>query len=207
MGSCPFLCENVFYIKVQRNLDRICNQLNRTGQLCGRCSEGYAPAVYSYGSQCVKCTHYKHNWIKYLVIAYLPVTLFYVFVVMFKFNAMSLSMIAYIFVCQIVSSPAFSRILTTFMDFSEKQPVIHLNLRLIGEFVSSLYGLWNLDFFCYTILPSSQHVYSSNDFLRLCHSYISPATYFLDVCTCYNSQSILSSPAALEANNIYNGQS
>ena len=157
MGSCPFLCENVFYIKVQCNLDRLCNQINRTGQLCGRCSEGYAPAVYSYGNQCVKCIHYKHNWIKYLVIAYLPVTLFYVFVVLFKFNAMSPSVIAYIFVCQIVTSPAFTSILTTFLDFSEKRPVVHINLRFIGEFGFSLYGLWNLDFFRYVYKPFCLH--------------------------------------------------
>ena len=157
MGSCPFLCENVFYIRVQRNLDRICNQLNRTGQLCGRCSEGYAPAVYSYGSQCVKCTHYKHNWIKYLVIAYLPVTLFYVFVVLFKFNAMSPSVIAYIFVCQIISSPVFVSILTSLLEFSEKQPVTHINVRLIGKFMYSLYGIWNLDFFRYVYKPFCLH--------------------------------------------------
>ena len=157
MGSCPFLCENVYYIQIDRNLDRICNQINRTGQLCGRCLEGYAPAVYSYGSQCVKCTHYKHNWIKYLVIAYLPVTLFYVFVVLFRFNAMSPSMIACIFVCQIISSPAIAGIFTTYVYFSEKQPVVHINIRLIGDFMSSLYGIWNLDFFRYVYKPFCLH--------------------------------------------------
>ena len=38
MGSCPYLCENVYYIKIHRNMDRVCNQINRTGQLCGKCS-------------------------------------------------------------------------------------------------------------------------------------------------------------------------
>ena len=63
MGSCPHLCENVFYYKVlHHNLDCICNQI-RTGQLCGKCFKRYAPAVYSYGSLCVQCIHYKHNFI------------------------------------------------------------------------------------------------------------------------------------------------
>ena len=61
--------------------------------------------------------HHKHNWIKYLVIAYLPVAILYVYilVVLFRFNAMSPSVIAYIFVFQIISSPAFASIFTTFV--------------------------------------------------------------------------------------------
>ena len=157
MGSCPFLCANVFYIKVHSNMDRICNQINRTGQLCGKCSEGYAPAVYSYGSLCIQCTHYKHNWIKYLAVAYLPVTLFYVFVVLFRFNAMSPSVIAYIFISQMVSSPAFVSIFTNYVYFSEQQPVVGANLRLIGDFVSSIYSIWNLDFFRYVYKPFCLH--------------------------------------------------
>ena len=157
MGSCPFLCENAFFIKVHPNQDHLCNQINRTGQLCGKCSKGYAPAVYSYGSLCVQCTHYKHNWIKYLMIAYLPVTIFYVVVMLFRFNAMSPSVTAYIFVSQIVSSPAFASIFTTFVYFSEKQPVVGANLRLIGDFVSSIYSIWNLDFFRYVYEPFCLH--------------------------------------------------
>ena len=133
VGTCPFLCENLYFIKVHPNLDYLCNQINRTGQLCGKCSEGYAPAVYSYGSLCVQCTHYKHNWIKYVMIAYLPVTIFYIIVILFRFNAMSPFVVAYIFVSQMVSSPSFVSIYTTFVYFSEKQPVVGANLRLIGD--------------------------------------------------------------------------
>ena len=157
MGSCLFLCENAFFIKVHPNQDHLCNQINRTGQLCGKCSKGYALAVYTYGSLCVQCTHYKHNWIKYLMIAYLPVTIFYVVVMLFQFNAMSPSVIAYIFVSQIVSSPVFASIFTTFVYFSEKQPVIGANLGLIGNFASSIYSIWNLDFFCYVYEPFYLH--------------------------------------------------
>ena len=157
MGSCPFLCENVYFIKVHPNLDYLCNQINRTGQLCGKCSEGYAPAVYSYGSLCVQCTHYKHNWIKYVMVAYLPVTIFYIVVILFRFNAMSPFVVAYIFVSQIVSSPAFFSIFATFVYFSEKHPVVGANLRLIGDLVSSIYSMWNLDFFRYVYQPFCLH--------------------------------------------------
>ena len=157
MGPCPHLCENYFYFKIHHNMDHICNQINRTGQLCGKCSEGYAPAVYSYGSLCVQCTHHKHNWIKYLAIAYFPVTMFYALVILFRFNAMSPSVIAYIFVSQIVSSPAIASIFTTFVNSAEKHPIVHMKLRLIGDFVSNLYGFWNLDFFRYVYQPFCLH--------------------------------------------------
>ena len=118
-----------------------CNQINRTGQLCGKRSKRYAPAVYSYGSLCVQCTHYIHNWIKYLVIAYLPVAILYVLVILFQLNAMSPSVIAYIFVSQIVSSPAFASIFITFVYSAEKHPIVRIKLRLIGDLIRLDYAI------------------------------------------------------------------
>ena len=50
MGSCPYLCKNAYYIQMPCNvndLDDLCSDFNRTGQFCGKCSEGYAPiAIY-----------------------------------------------------------------------------------------------------------------------------------------------------------------
>jgi len=35
--------------------DFMCADLNREGQLCGKCREGFAPPVYSYSLSCVNC--------------------------------------------------------------------------------------------------------------------------------------------------------
>ena len=43
------------------------------------------------------------------------------------------------------------------MYFSEKQPVVSANLRLIGDLVFSFYGVWNLDFFRYVYQPFCLH--------------------------------------------------
>ena len=91
------------------------------------------------------------------MIAYLPITIFYIVVILFRFNAMSPFVVAYIFVSQMVSSPAFVSIYTTFVYFSEKQPVVGANLKLIGDIVSSIYGVWNLDFFRYVYQPFCLH--------------------------------------------------
>ncbi len=42
--------------------------------MCSQCEPGYAPALYSYRSACVECKNYKYNWIKYIAIAYIPMT-------------------------------------------------------------------------------------------------------------------------------------
>ena len=43
--------KTISILKFTANMDHICDQINRTGQLYGKCSEGYAPArmeVYVY---------------------------------------------------------------------------------------------------------------------------------------------------------------
>ena len=71
---------------------------------------------------------------------------------------MSPSVIAYIFVSQIVSSPAIASISTTFVYSAEKHPIVHTKLRLIGDLVSNLYnGFWNLDFFRFVYQPFYLH--------------------------------------------------
>ena len=47
-------------------LNQRCDEYGRTGQLCGKCKDGYAPPVYSYSLSCVECTDYSYNWVKYL---------------------------------------------------------------------------------------------------------------------------------------------
>ncbi len=57
---------------------------------------GYAPAVYSYSSACVECKNYKYNWIKYIAIAYIPLTVFYVLMVLLKVSDNSSTMVVYV---------------------------------------------------------------------------------------------------------------
>ena len=57
----------------------ICQHLKRTGTLCGRCLPDHYPLAYSYNSNCVRCSHARWNWVRYITAAYLPLTLFYLF--------------------------------------------------------------------------------------------------------------------------------
>ena len=164
-GQCPYLCTNNFHTVVKDTNDlrngRICNKKipqNRHGQLCGRCEEGHAPAAYSYSFICTNCTSYKNNWMRYVAIAYVPITILFLVVLFFRWSVMSPALNANIFFCQIVSCPAVMSLLSVFVYFSEKTPVDpELNMKLAIRALSILYGVWNLDFFHLTFEPFCLH--------------------------------------------------
>ena len=165
-GMCPYLCTNGFYTDIEPDFDffkdDLCNKVisqNRTGQLCGRCKEGHAPSAYSYSFMCADCTDYRHNWIKYVAIAYVPITLLYILVITFRLSALSASMNATIFISQIFSCPAVMSMLSVFVYYSEKSPVDqnHIDLKLAERAIAVIYGVWNLDFFHLVFQPLCIH--------------------------------------------------
>ena len=150
LGECPFLCTSHYYYRIPNSSEQLnttCSTVvlqNRTGQLCSKCTEGYAPSAYSYGLQCADCTNYHNNWIKYLLIAYLPVTALYLVVIVFQLNATSPSMSACIFVCQLISSPSYMSLLSGYLK-TQPDPTSFDNV--IFKIVIFMYGIWNLDFY------------------------------------------------------------
>ena len=65
-------------------LNQRCDDYGRTGQLCVKCKDGYALPAYSYNLSCVECTDYSYNWVKYLAAAFLPLTIFFLVVIVFR---------------------------------------------------------------------------------------------------------------------------
>ena len=137
VGACLYTCDG----KHQVNADYMCgNMNNREGQLCGRCREGFAPPAYSYDWRCVRCSHdsFLKNLVKYCVVAFLPLTIFFIIVITLHISATSPSMNAFLLACQVLASPMQARIV-----FSG----IKGNNILAILIMESLYGFWNLDFF------------------------------------------------------------
>ena len=163
VGDCPYLCTNDFYTELseQTNISNLCNQdiqQNRKGQMCGRCSDNFAPSPYSYSFECSDCSNYKHNWVKYIVIAYFPLTVFFMAVIIFRFNAMSPSVTSFIIVCQILSCPAASSLISVWMQFLVKNANDpNINFMVIVQALSVIYGMWNLDFFRMVYKPFCLH--------------------------------------------------
>ena len=111
------------------------HRYNRQGFMCGECVEGHAPAVYSYTVDCVQCRDYRYNWLKYLAVAYLPLTLLYFIVLTFNISVTSGEMVAYVALCQIVTTPALVQFYY----------VNNAHNSVLFRWLLSLYTFWNLD--------------------------------------------------------------
>ena len=116
--------------------DRSCPpKWNRHGYLCTQCAHGYGFSVYSYPTKCVRCEDYQYNWLMYLAVAYLSLTLFYVFVTIFSINFTSPTLCGVVMMFQIVGNPFLQNIFL--VDYQSRSLLI----------VSALVTFWNLDFF------------------------------------------------------------
>ena len=122
-----------------------CHQANRDSTLCGKCKPGYSPLVYSYNMSCMNCTGMTYNWIKYIAAAYIPVTFFFLFVVICRFSGTSPLLRGFIVICQGIVSPVNIR---GFLTSARRRKFTEL----IFKIFSAWYGIWNLDFFR-TVLP------------------------------------------------------
>ena len=115
----------------------LCSRYNRQGFLCGECVEGHAPAVYSYTVDCVQCLEYRYNWLKYLAVAYLPLTVLYFIVLALSISVTSGRMVAYVALCQIATTPALVQ-----LYFVNK---INGLFSAYVRWLLLLYTFWNLD--------------------------------------------------------------
>jgi hypothetical protein len=115
-------------------------ELQRSGTLCGRCNENHYPLAYSFDMNCIPCPNGASNWWKYMLMAFLPLTLFSSAILFFKINITSSNLLGFVFYSQAVSTP---QLLRTFILIVKDRPLALKALRCIGV----LYGFWNLDFF------------------------------------------------------------
>ena len=134
--------KKTLYYTVNKNRSYLnhdaCDRFNREGRLCGRCKDGYSPLVYTYILSCVNCSNARFNEVKFIGAAFIPLTMFYFFVVFFKFNANAPALQAYIVGVQMVGAPVVCRYVIA-------QYGHHGNVFM--ALLSSFIGIWNLDFF------------------------------------------------------------
>ena len=119
----------------------MCGKFNRKGTLCGECKEGYNVPVYSYDLACVKCSHRACDWWKFVLIAFVPLTLFYIVVVAFKINLFSTFLYGYVMFCQAITPVQVARYQFIMAE------VVPTWLKYLGSVFVTFYSVWNLDFF------------------------------------------------------------
>ena len=155
VGACFYNCENNPVLKdalyhllptdVTQLNNYMCGHLNREGQLCGKCKENYSTPVYSYDLKCVQCSTSPSNWVKYILAAFLPLTVFFVLVVSCRLSATSPKLRSFVFFSQSVAIGPNVRIV---LAATEPYPIAATSAKVLF----ALYGIWNLDFFR-TLMP------------------------------------------------------
>ena len=159
VSQCPYLPVNThnlsqyhtIYQVLPNQLDQVnnslCDPLNRKGFLCSECKENYGLAAYRYyGLMCVKCSNLAVKWIGFILLLFIPPTIFFLMFLILNVNVHSGRFTGFIF---------FSHTFVTTNFFFPSQ--IILSQSLFGywppQIVLALYGIWNLDFLQFMIPP------------------------------------------------------
>ena len=156
IAPCPFTSDNFstsskgqfieIPIKNASELnDYMCEQINRRGRVCSECIEDYGMSIISFGVVCSNCTGVWYGVPLYLFLEFVPITIFYVIILIFKVNITSAPMVAYVFFCQIIVS--------TFLDYGVNLKFEHPIAYSFALVLVTSYGFWNLDFFRYILPP------------------------------------------------------
>ena len=150
VGKCTLNCmswsdlRDGIYSRLPGNVSGLnnmfCEKFNRQGTLCGQCKRRHFPLAYSFNMSCIQCLHSRSNVIRYAAIAFIPLTVFYFIILLFKVNIVSSHLYGFVIYSQAVSMPVLSRILV--LTCQDKPKYI-----ILVKIASSLYGVWNLDFF------------------------------------------------------------
>ena len=124
----------------------MCSHFNRKGQLCGECAENYTLPAYSYYLGCVKCENYNNGWIKFIAAAFLPLTFFYIVVIIFRISVTSSTLNAFIMVNQISASLPVIRHIYSSNLVADSYHASYLT-QFFVQFSIAIIASWNLDFF------------------------------------------------------------
>ena len=157
VGACFYNCvhnnnlKDVVYHPIPKTVEHVndvmCGRLNRSGQLCGECKANHTTLVYSYDLECTLCSGSEYNWVSYVAIAFVPLTVFLVLVLCCRISATSPQLYTFVMFSQAIAIPANARILLAAIN-STHFPRTSVLLRII----LAMYGFWNLDFFR-TLIP------------------------------------------------------
>ena len=85
--------------------DVMCGPYNRKGYLCGECIDGYGPAVYSYDAKCANCSKFGSEYYRvflYLILEFIPITMFFIFLVFSRVNITSGPLLGYFIFSQVI---------------------------------------------------------------------------------------------------------
>ncbi len=134
--------------KMRDPSDQFCSPMNRMDVLCGKCNDTTGPSINSENYKCVNCpdgSEY-YSWLWYIGSEILPLTIFFLILMLFNVSLTSGTANAFVFFSQIVT--------TTFGIYTASDEPYHA----LREVYRLVYGIWNLDIF--SVLPIFQYCLS-----------------------------------------------
>ena len=139
---------NGMYIQLPKNIselnDFMCGTMNRKGRVCSECIDGFAPSVITPWYQCANCTGAWYGIPLYFFLEFVPITLFYLAVLVFQVSVISPPLTTGVMYSQIVVWCSITNIPTAVLKLSHAYTPVKILLMF--------HGIWNLDFFR-SILP------------------------------------------------------
>ena len=96
--------------------------------------------------QCTKCSSKNYGWALYLLLVVLPITVFYLIIVMFQVSATSGPLNVFIFSAQIIAIAIDTNKIVLTIHGSQSWSNIFLQILVM------FYAIWNLEFF-YSAIP------------------------------------------------------
>ena len=165
-AKCPYLQPNNYnvtagYISLPVILtelnDYMCGPLNRKGLVCSECADGFGPSVTSYGYKCANCTNAWYNIPLFLFIQFVPITVIYVIILVFRISVTSPPMPCFIMYAQIFGLTfqwALNSLAARESYSHEFFFTTEGDVRLDMKILSTFYGLFSyLDVFQYVLPP------------------------------------------------------
>ena len=136
----------------------MCGPLNRKGYLCGECKSGYGPGpfVTSCTNVCHFCQDTWHEFMLYLSLEFIPITAFYLVILIFQIQLTSAPMTCFITYSQLIVLGFYEECASQWApSFFSKIKYSHHSgtLRLGTKSLLTVYGVFNLDFFHYLLPP------------------------------------------------------
>ena len=117
--------------------DSMYGPMNRKGIVCSECMDGYGPSVTSYGYKCVRCPEAWYRVALFLLIELLPITLLYLFILVFQISVTTPPIPCFIMCAQFVV------IALRYVSMSTDYEDVTLDIKIL----QTVYEIFNLDFF------------------------------------------------------------
>ena len=139
----------------------MCDPLNRKDYMCSRCKHGYGPPItyhsLSCAGMCYSCKDEWKNLLIYLSVNFIPLTVFYLLILVFQVRLTSAPTTCFIIYSQLTVLAFYeecgfnstSETALSWVKFTDAEGTLRVGTKIL----LTIYGMFNLDFFHYVLPP------------------------------------------------------